>query len=141
MVLLHLEAKATSTSTNKFRINLNHSNPPQVIKIVKTIVAQTHNASGENTNQMLYMSAPFLSNFEITSTTGHPLLPISFNPKADRTESDTHYKVNAEDIPKAFDVQFYKDENLTPFDLHSSDNNKLTSVHIFIEYATNQTFN
>jgi len=140
MVLLHIEAKSTSTSTNKFRVNLNHEIPAQVIKVVKTIVAQTYNASGENPNQLIYMSAPFLSNFEITSTTGHPLLPISYDPKAFRTESDVHYKVNAETIPKAFDIEFFKDEDLTKFDLHSSDNNKLTSVHLFIEYATNQTF-
>ena len=141
MVLLHLEAKSTGTATNKFRIDLNHAIPAQVIKVVKTIVAQNYNATGANDNHIIYMSAPFLSNFEITSTTGHPLLPISFDPKAFRTESDVHYKINAEDIPKSFDVQLFKDEDLTPFELHNSDNNKLESVHIFIEYSTNQTFN
>ena len=142
MVLLHIQADASSANngTNKFRVNLNHAIPGQVIKIVKTIVAQEHDASGENSNHCLFMSAPFLSNFEVTSTTGHPLLPISYNPKQDRTESDTHYKINAEDVPKAFDIELFKDEDLTPFNFNNGTNNTVRSLHLFIEYSTNQTF-
>ena len=140
MTLLHIECKATTTSTNRYRVNLTHSIPAQVVKVVKTIVAQNHNSTQENDNHIMYMSAPFLSNYEITSTTNHPLLPFSFDPKAFRTESDMHIKINAENIPKSFDVEFYKDEQLTPFEMHTDSNNHLKSVHLFIEYSTNQTF-
>jgi len=140
MVLLHIQLPATATATNKVRVNLPHGIPSQVVKLVKTIVVQKYDASGANTNDMAYLSIPWLSNYEVTSSTSTALLPISFDNTINRTESVQDIKMKAEDISRAFDISVFKDANGTPFNLQTSTNNAIQSIHLFFEYSTNQTF-
>jgi len=140
MVLLHVEAKATSTATNKYRVNLTHHIPAQVMTLKKSVVAITHNASGENPNHVVYIRAPFLTNYEITSTNDSGLLPVSFDPKANRTAATYDIKFKVEDVSQQFDLEFFKDESGTAFNLQTGVNNTLTSVHLWFEYSTNQNF-
>lgn len=140
MVLLHIELASTATASNTVRVNLPHPIPSQVVKLVKSVVTQKHNASGQNANDMLYLSVPWLSNYEVTSSTSTSLLPISYDNSVNRTEADHDVKLKAEDISRAFDISVFKDADGTPFNLQTNTNNAISSIHLFFEYGSNQTF-
>lgn len=140
MVLLHLNATATANATNTFRVNLPHKIISQVFTIKKSIIAQQYNATGANTNHIVYCDLPFISMYEATNNNSQPWLPLSFDPSNNRTESDYHIRVKAEELPMSFDVRLYKDTDGTPFELETGVNNQLQSVDLFFEYETNQSF-
>lgn len=140
MVLFHIHLTAGATPTNKFRVKLSHPIPAQPMTLKKTVVRQTYNATGANTNPIIYARlGNFLSHYEITSNSGESLLPIVFHPAQPRSESDYHIKFKADDIPTEFDVELYSDSAMTPI-LLGTGNNQLLSVCLFFEYASNDNF-
>ena len=140
MVLLHIELASTATASNTVRVNLPHPIPSQVVKLVKSVVTQKHDASGQNANDMIYLSIPWLSNYEVTSSTSTSLLPISFDNSVNRTEANHDIKMKVEDISKAFDISVFRDAEGNTINLHTGTNNAIQSIHLFFEYGTNQRF-
>ena len=140
MVLFHIHLTAGATATNKFRVKLSHPIPAQPMTLKKSIVRQTYNATGANTNPIIYARlGNWLSHYEITSNSGESLLPIVFAPQRDRTAEDYHIKFKADDVPTEFDVELFSDSAMTPINLGTG-NNELLSVCLFFEYASNDNF-
>lgn len=147
MVLVHFTFVADSTLKNRFRLVLSHPIPLQPIRYVKSCVRASYNATGANTNTTIYARMPWLTHFEITSNTNENLLPISFLPQpvngsdtTTYTESNYDITFKAEDIPREFDVDFFKDGEGTPMNFHSSTNNCIRSIELYFETAHNDTF-
>lgn len=148
MVLFHLSFTADGTDKNTFRVDLNHEIPMQPIKYCKSVVRATYNATGANTNTVIYARMPWLSHYEVTNNVGESLLPITYQPQPidtnehEQTYTSERYDITlkADDIPRSFDVSFFKDDAVTPMNFKAGFANKIQSIDLFFEYAHNDAF-
>ena len=148
MVLFHLSFTADGTEKNTFRVDLNHEIPMQPIKYCKSVVRATYSSVGPNTNTVIYARVPWLSHYEVTNSVGESLLPIAYQPQpVDTNEHEQTYTseryditLKADDIPRSFDVSFFKDDAVTPMNFKAGFANKIQSIDLYFEYAHNDAF-
>lgn len=140
MVLLHLAIEGGATASHRFRVDLPHKIPSQVMRLTKTIV--NIRAPHTHTKDVIYVALPFISGFEVTNNNAHSYLAVSTDPdpNVSRTESQRDERIKVEEVEQSFFVELYKDPNGTPFELQTMTADKINAVHLFLEYETNNTF-
>lgn len=131
MVLFHLKI----TSANQ-RITLPHDIANQTMNLKKSIVYCNHQTGGTYPHSVLYIRLPWLSNYEVTSSTNTNLLPISFNREANHTESDYNIRFHAERVPIDFVCQVLQEPHGAPVTFGSG-NDEIQEIHLWFEYAHN----
>lgn len=151
MVLFHLQfAAPSSTDSNRFTVELSHPIPMQTLKLVKSCVHMTYSNTNPHTNSTIFARIPWLTHYEITSNTAESYLPIQIQPTPLSTAgtpdnviySNHTYDIRfkCDDIPTKFDVDFFKDTNGTAMPFNNTGLNKVRSIDLYFEYATNDAF-
>lgn len=151
MVLFHILAKAHAGNQNQntFRVEIPNEIPGQVFVLKKSVVAQEvqlgQATTHTGTHTVLARLDRILSQHECNSNHSSNDIPLSFDWRENRTESDYHINIKLEKVPRVFDIAFYKPTvdattgvvGSEPMNFHTTATNHLRCVELWFEYADN----